>query len=667
MYKLSHKTFLAIAALSPVTYADAQERKELDSFIVIGEPSMSLESDVVGSVDYLSQEEIGYKHVDDTLEIFNKLPGVYVARYNQGVINTDVAIRGFAPDGVTPHAKLLIDGIPSNYHNGYNELDQLFPLNIAGIEVFKGTSDPRYGLFNIGGNYNVATRQDDAKQIEVTLGSFNSQEVQTYAGFSDDNFTQSYSLGYRSSEGYRDHTDLDKYALSGSWKWDFDNDDSEFRITARRASYKGDSPGYLSKQEAKDDPTQSASYANQDGGDKETNHISAHWSQMVNDNVQWKFKLYYQEFERERWVRFSDAGSLRDRVDDQDQWGAISTLSWFINDNWELDWGFDYESQDVVEQRFNTIGQVRVRDTNSVRRNNEHEFNSYGTYLKLAHQPTESLRWNIALRADRLSGDGMFTSGANTPQEHREMYDFGTIIQPKFNIIYAMNDAVDVFANAGRSFQHPFGSSAYTSDDRGARDVSINDGWEVGSQWSPSSALTIRLSYWQQEASDEFVVLDGTSQNVGETERQGIDLAFNGQLSKAWSYWGSFTTIDSEIVRTSDSGAANEGNELRSIPDYTASLGINYQATPKLITRVHLDAQGDYHVNEANQGGKFGDYAVLSASADYDTGWGLVKFQLNNITDEEFEYVYDFSDDGTNTIHSPSEGINGSISVMWNL
>jgi iron complex outermembrane receptor protein len=665
MYTPSHKTFLAIAiaALSPVSHAETEDKKELDSYIVIGEPTMSLESDVVGSVDYMSQEEIAYEHVDDTLELFNKLPGVYVARYNQGVINTDVAIRGFAPDGVTPHAKLLIDGIPSNYHNGYNELDQLFPLNISGIEIFKGTSDPRYGTFNIGGNYNVFTRQDDAKQIEVTVGSFNTQEVQAYAGFSDDNFSQSYSLGYRTSEGYRDHTDLDKYALSGSWQWDFAND-SELRIIARRASYKGDSPGYLSKQEAKDNPSQSASYASQDGGDKETNHISAHWSQMINDNVQWTLKTYYQEFERERWVRFSEAGSLRDRVDDQEQWGVISTLSWFIDDNWELDWGFDYESQDIVEQRFNTIGQVRVRDTNSVRRDNDHEFDSYGTYLKLAHQPTDSLRWNIALRADRLSGDGMFTSGTNTAQEYRKMYDYGTILQPKFNIIYAMNDDVDVFANAGRSFQHPFGSAGYTSGDRGARDISVNDGWEVGTQWSPSAAMTLRVSYWQQDASDEFALLDGTSQNIGETERKGIDLAINGQLTQAWSYWGSFTTIDSEIATSSD---ANKGNELRSIPDYTASLGINYQATPKLITRVHLDAQGDYYVNEANEGGKYGKYAVLSASADYDTGWGLVKFQLNNITDEEFEYVYDFSSNGTNTIHSPGDGINGSISVMWNI
>jgi iron complex outermembrane receptor protein len=659
------KLLVAAIGLSTASISLANE-KVLDSYIVIGEPQTSLDADVVGSVDYLSQEEIAYEHVNDTLEIFNKVPGVSLSRYNQGVINNDISIRGFAGDGVTPHAKLLIDGIPSNYHNGYNELDQLFPLNIAGIEVFKGTSDPRYGLFNTAGNYNVFTRQDEAQQIEVTYGSFNTKEVQAYAGYVNDRLTHNYSFGYRTGEGYRDHTDLDKYAFSGSWQWDFEND-TEFRIIARRASYEGDSPGYLTKQEAADDPEQSASYASEDGGDKETNHISAHWSQAFNDKLQWNLKLYYQEFKRERWVRFSESGTLRDRVDDQDQWGLISTLSWFINDDWELDWGLDYESQDIIEQRFNTIDNQRIRNSDSVRRNHNHEFNSYGTYLKLAHEPNEALRWNVSLRADRLSGDGLFTTGTNTPQEHRELYDYGTILQPKFNIIFAANDSVDVFANAGRSFQQPYGSTGYTSGDRKEQDVSITKGWEVGTQWSPTADLTLRVSYWQLEASNEYVDLDFQLLNVGETEREGIDFAFNGSVNEKWSYWGNFTLIDMEIVKPSADAAGTKGNELRSIPDFVASLGLNYQATPKLVTRLHLDAQGDYFVNENNQGGKFGDYVTLGASADYNTSWGKVKFQLNNITDEKSEYVYDFTDDGSFTIHSPHDGINGSISVMWNI
>lgn len=657
---------LAMGTLSFTIPNALAEETTLDTIVVVGEIPSFDSAGLVGSMDVLSQDELAYEHVDDTLELFNKAPGVYLSRFNQGIINTDISIRGFAGDGVTPHAKLLIDGIPSNLHNGYNELDQLFPLGISSIAVFKGTSDPRYGLFNIAGNYNVTTRQDEGREIELTIGSYDTEEVQAYAGFTHGKLTHSYSMGYRENEGYRNHTDLSKFAFSGSWAYEID-DTKDIRLIVRTSQYEGDSPGYLgSHQTARSHSRRSEDFANEDGGEKETRHVSLHWSQVFNNDIEWELKTYSQIFERERWVRFIEIWDLGYRYDDQEQWGVISTLSLPLSDTWSLTWGTDYEYQDVLEQRFRTLSNdTRSRDRTpaGVVRDRAYDFTSYGSYLQLFHEPNEKLRWNVALRADRLKGDFR-----NRPTgERRNMFDFDTIVQPKFNIVYAPIDTVNVFANWGRSFQHPFGASAYTDGDSDGRDVSINDGWEVGTQWTPSDLMTIRISYWQQKARDEFVVIDGTSQNVGETERRGVDLSFNGQINDDWSYWGSFTTIDSEIMKEDDANAGNKGNELRSIPDHTASIGLNYQVTPQFITRIHLDAQGDYYVNEANEGGQYGDYAILNMSADYETKWGKIKLQINNLTNEFYQYVFDFSDDGTATIHSPGDGINGSVSISWNL
>ncbi len=610
-------SLLMSALVLPMT--GRAEDTALDTIIVIGVPTAVPDAGLAGSIDTLSQDELAYERVNDTLELFNKVPGVYVARYNQGVINTDIAIRGFAGDGVTPHAKLLIDGIPSNYHNGYNELDQLSPLNIASISTFKGTSDARYGLYNIAGNYNVFTRQDEGKEVDVMLGSFNAREVNAYAGYEDEGFKQNYAFGYRESEGYRSHTDVEKLTLSGSWAWVLDGT-RELRLVLRHATYEADSPGYLGKDQSRLMPKLSPSYASADGGDKQTDHLSLHWSQIFAPDLDWHLKLYTQKFERNRWVRFSEAGSLRNRIDDQQQDGFISTLSWTLSPIWTLDWGLDYEQQDVLEQRFQVAGQTRVLDISRVRRNHSYNFDHYGTYVKLSHEAADRIKWNIGLRADRLSGDFIERESG----EKRDMYEFGTILQPKFNIIYAATTDVNLFANIGRSFQHPFAAAAYTAGDRKARDVSINDGWEIGTSYSPSARLNLRVSYWQHDASDEFITVDGISRNVGETERNGYELAFNGALNEDWSYWGNYAAIDTKIIKSST--PENNGNELLSIPDYTASFGVNYQASPRLITRIHVDAQGDYYVNEANLGGKFGDYMILSFSADYDLGEAWLNF-----------------------------------------
>jgi iron complex outermembrane receptor protein len=242
------------------------------------------------------------------------------------------------------------------------------------------------------------------------------------------------------------------------------------------------------------------------------------------------------------------------------------------------------------------------------------------------------------------------------------MLDIDTIIQPKLNVFANLTEEQLVFANWGRSFQHPFGGELFTAGNTNARDVSINDGWELGlkSNWGK---LNTRVSYWQQDADDEFVVIDGTGQNVGQTERKGFDASFDLPINAQWMIWGNFSKVFSEIIQTSTAGQAFEGNELRGIPDHTASLGLQYNHSDALVARVHVDRQGAYYVNEANVGGKFGAYTLTNANIDYNTSWGKLSLQANNIFDEFYEYVFDFANSGVDTIHSPGAGRNFTLTA----
>ncbi len=657
--------FASSAIAADIANKAKNSNAALETVVVIGKAPDNTKADLAGSVDVIGRDQLDIEHVDDTLELFNKAPGVYLSRYNQGIINTDLSIRGFAGDGSTPHGKLLIDNIPANLHNGYSEMDQLFPLAIDNIQLFKGTSDPRYGLYNIAGNYNVTSRSDVATQIQTTLGSFASREVQAYSGHEDGNLTHSYSMGYRESEGYRDHSDLEKYALSGRWFYQL-SETNDIGFIARTSEYKADAPGYLDKTTAHKNPESSANYADRDGGEKSSDHLSVHYNSALTDSLNWQANAYWQTFERERWVRFSQAGALQDRYDDQAQYGAISTLNWQANEQWRLNWGMDIEQQDVVEQRFGTIGQTRVRNNANMLRNYDYTFNTAGSYLQAEHTLNEFVQWNIAYRVDKLSGNFTQTSAAGVKTD-MDMYDFGWIGQPKFNLFISPTDTVTLFANAGRSFQHPFGSSAYTTGDTHNRDISINDGWETGVLWTPLEAFELRTSYWEQHATDEYVVVDGNAQNVGETERKGVDISTNWQLSEQLTVWANYSVIDTTIVTTDTANSNYTGNELRSIPAYTASLGLDLALTEHLSSKLHVDSQGDYYVNEANTGGKYGDYTLVGATFRYTTTWGAIDLQVNNLFDKYAEYVYDFTQTGTDTIHSPIDGRSISLSATWDL
>jgi iron complex outermembrane recepter protein len=656
---------LAIATLlyaHPILANDSAE--ELDSIIVVGQSDTTqADSSRAGSLDVISRTELQGERVDDTSELFNKVPGLYIARYNQGIVNSDIAIRGFAGDGETPHAKLLIDGIPANLHNGFSEMDQLFPMAIESIEVYKSTSDARVGLFNIAGNYQIRTRQDVAQEIQLSLGSFNARELQGYAGFETGDLTHSYFIGYRDSEGYRDRTNLEKLAGAARFGYAL-SDATKISANIRHSTYDADSAGYLSRQQARTNPRSSASFADQDGGDKSLNHVSAGVEHMFSDAWNVGLTLYQQDFERQRWVRFSQAAALQNRFDDQQHRGWIANSFWQMNEQWALELGLDGEQQDVIEQRFGTLGQARIRNTANVLRNRDFEFDSTGGFVQLSHAPNSQWRWNLGVRVDRLDGDYVQLAANGTPSA-RQIFDFGNIVQPKLNLFYSPNEQLTLFGNLGRGFQHPLSADLYTTGDRRARDVSYNDGGELGLMWNATDNVDLRLSYWQQKAKDEFVVVDGTAQNVGETERQGFDLGWNWNLSEAIYLWGNLSHINTEITSPASSARAFIGNELRSVPDLTGSLGMSYRLTEALSLKLHVDGQSDYFVNEANVGGEYGDFLLVHANVDYQTRIGEFGLQLNNILDAEYEYVFDFSPNGTDTIHSPGDGVAASLSYRY--
>lgn len=643
---------LVATMLLPTSQAIADDNKslQLDSVVVIGKKEFTLDKDLAGSVDVITRDELEYEHVTDTLELFTKTPGVVLSRYNQGIINTDLSIRGFSGDGETPHAKLLVDGIPSNLFNGFSELDYLFPTNIQSIQVFKGTSDATTGLFATAGNYKVETRKDTGKEVQLGYGSFNTRELQAYYGDKQGEFTQNYAVGYRAGNGWRDNTDIEKIALSGRWQYDFEK--STLALSTKYGKYNAfEAPGYLSKAQARDNPRSSAINAQNDGGEKTFKHVSLHYDYFVNDDIDISVKTYWQDFARDRSVGFVGA-PLELRDEDQTSRGLIAKFNWQLDPKWSLEAGYDIEVQNVEE--------FRIRPSqNRVRRNADYDFTAQGIYTKVENKPTDWLTWNFALRADRLKGsnNGPFTL-PNNRVVTTTLLDPETIIQPKFNLFAQLNNNHTLFANAGRSFQTPLGVDLNTFGGNTNVDIGINDGWEFGVKSTWDIGLNTRVSYWQQKAEDEFVPVDGTRQLIGETRRQGLDASLDAAMNDTLSFWGNVSLVNQKILQGPDNNRSLDGNRIRGIPDHTASLGLQFKPNSQWIARVHVDRQGAYYVNENNIGGEYGAYTLTNANVDYKTSWGRVSLLANNLFDKEFEYVFDFTSNATNLNFSPGAGRN---------
>src|SRR5690606_31728128 len=146
-------------------------------------------------------------------------------------------------------------------------LDMLFPLEIDGIEVVRGTNDPRYGLYNIAGNVTVHSRTGgDYGKARLRYGSYDTQELQVAKGIEGSNWTLNYFIGRQKSGGYRDHADADRTSLSGKWFYQPDSAAWRLGMIARHYEADANEPGYLSREDARHSPRESYALSATDMG-----------------------------------------------------------------------------------------------------------------------------------------------------------------------------------------------------------------------------------------------------------------------------------------------------------------------------------------------------------------------------------------------------------------
>jgi iron complex outermembrane receptor protein len=656
----------ALALLPPAGAQDAANGPVTDSTLTLGTVTVNANAagplparSVFSSVDILGASLLQDQHVDYSWELLMRAPGVQVTQFKQGTDAGRFSFRGFNGEGRINAVKLLIDGIPSNDNaGGMPFLDAVFPLDMEAIEIVRGTNDPRYGLNNIAGNANVLTRSGgNAGRASLTLGSFGTRELQLAKGIESGNWSQNYFLAWRDSEGYRDHADARKLALSG--KWFYTSDDARWRAGLSARYFHNDAleSGYLSAEQARTAPRSSPGYAAADRGERETLQLGLHLDAELAQRLSWSTRLYANQYENQRWVRFSEAGVQQERRSDERQRGFSSTLTWRPEVAWAhaltLEGGVDAQWQHNIGQRYRTAERVRTAQF----RDWDFDLDTQGAYVQAVFQPVGSLKIIPALRVDHVGGRFQDRLAGTAAPVH----DYGLIRQPKISLVYSPSSAASVYANWGRTFQIGSGIDAYRTQQRDLK-PSINDGWETGLKFAPWPGLDGRLAYWEQRASGEVarvLGVDGLPDpgglgNVGKTLRKGVDLQFNAKPAAGTTAWVAYSHQLARILAPDPSAPATRGKQIENVPRNLVSAGVDWQALERLVLSAWANAQGDYYLERSNTLGKAGKYALLNLGARYRVSATVeVSLQVKNLTDRQ--YVYAWYDSGSSG-YSPGDG-----------
>jgi iron complex outermembrane recepter protein len=533
--------------------------------------------------------------------------------------------------------------------------------------VVRGTNDPRYGLHNIGGNINFGTRQGgEYTDARLSYGSFDTRGAQVAVGREHGGFSQNYFVGVLASDGYRDHAASEKYSIGGKWFYGSLEDGMRIGLTARAYHQEADEPGFMTAEELRADRRGSDLRNRNDGDERDMQQAAIHMDLGLAEGLVLGSKLYYNRYEDDRRVTFSDMpignAPRQRRIWDEEQAGLLATLTWTATDALTLEGGFNYEQQDnhYRRERFNYAEPTDFSGVPARIQNDDfHTFDNWGAYVQAIYQPTDALKIVPAYRVDRFDGTTHLLGGVRAP-----LQDYGMIGQPKLSVVYALTPRTNVYTNWGRTFQVLTGATApaYLTPGQVTMRPSTNTGVEAGIKFSPFHSVQARVALWQQDAENETsnMPATGTTVVLGKTRRRGVDLQADARLGERWTVWASHAYQEAKIER--DGRAANlslEGREVAATPRYISNLGVDFRATDSLRLGLQGRAQGDYYLEERNVAGKFGGFAVLDLSAKYQINPQLsLDLQVKNATDREYVYAwYDsFFWEQAQPMFSPSAG-----------
>lgn len=659
---------LANPAFAQTVRPDSDTVLTLGQVVVSGAAAGPLEARrLLTSVDVLPTERIERQVTGNNWELFGQVPGVMLTQFGQGTTSGKFSMRGFNGEGEINAVKLLIDGVPSNSNDGNMPYIDLAPrLDIDAIEVVRGTNDPRYGLHNIAGNANIATRSGGNYLLgRASYGSFSTADLQAAAGIERDGLTQNYAVALQRTDGYRDHADAKGASMSGKWFFTPQGGTSRFGIIARHSNASAQEAGYLTRAQRSANPDQSPAHNATDEDRREATQFALQGESELGPALFWNGQIYLNNLDDHRYVKFSAGASQQERIVLETHTGAATSLTWRGGETAigkvSVMGGLDVERQDNRSQRYNTTEQIRQSQT----RNQRFQFDTQGAYIQAEIKPIPALTLVPAFRADRI--DGSYTNVLNG--RSYAINDYGTIKQPKFSAIYALNDAYSIYGNWGRSFQVGVGTASYKVNQTSDLSPSINEGVELGLKFRPVSWLDGRVAAWRQTASNEArrKLNDpaNDAENIGQTRRQGIDLQVNARPTAQLGLWMSVAFQKSEILQADSSSPGATGKEIDHVPHLLYNLGADYQLSDALRVSGWVNGQSSYYLERANSTGKFGNYAHANLSAAYRITPAIsAEVQVRNLFDRYSEYVWW---DGAQSLHAPGtpRSIYGTLAVRF--
>jgi len=529
-------------ALEEIVVTASQQSGSLTS-VSVGEARGSLEQipGGIGFVEVSDYQDNFTQSLGDTL-VFT--PGVFADTSAQR--ENRISIRGSGLNATFERRGISVyrDGVPITRASGITEFQEIDPLSVKYIEVFKGSNGLRYGSNALGGAINIVTptgRNSPAgRSLRLEGGSFGSTRANLTTTGQNGNMDYYAAVTKLDGDGFRAHSEVDSfYGFANIGFALTENIETRFYLTSLDDQFQLAGSGSLDAALNKPETVVASSFVPASlpflGGPGRFSAIDDDWDRnlkvrrLANRTV---FAFDGWALETSAWIANRELDHAITRfagiiVQDEDELGLSLRASNERQSDGGIVWtvGASYNEGDNDAKRFrNLFGQRGQQSSQDF-----HDAQNLSVYAQLNLPIAE--RWQLLAGAQSLHA---VRENQHVPLSARDTEDdSGSLtyneLSPRIGVLWNFADDQQAYANISRAYEAP-GISDLTSGGVlpfDPLDIQQSTTIEIGSR-GQNDNWAWDVSIYRSEIVDEFIDLTSgfvtnTVNSESDTVHQGLE------------------------------------------------------------------------------------------------------------------------------------------------
>lgn len=515
-------------------------------------------------------------------EFLRMVPGLFIAQHAGGGKAEQIFLRGFDVDHGTDF-QVSVDGIPVNmvshaHGQGYADLHFLIPELVQNIDYGKGPYYTERGNFNTSGYVNMETLQSmDKSTVQVEGGLFNNfRSLGMFNLLPKSNTKQNAYIAteylyfdgpFESPQKFKRFNVFGKYNTQVGRNTRFSFVTSAFKSTWNASGQipeRAVENGFIKRFGSIDDT---------EGGTTHRYNVSAGTTTAFSNGSLLETQLFYSRY----------------------QFNLFSNFTFFLNDDVNGDQIRQAEERDIVG--LNTkyvinrkVGEAALKTTIGLNFRADQTYNTELSHTKDRSITLDQLQLgdisesNSAIFIEERLQHNKWLISAGARLDHlrfkytdklavaQERAQAKSIVSPKFNVQYSINDDVQLYLKGGKGFHS--NDTRVVVANKGREILPAAYGSDLGIVLRPGKKMLLNAAVWYLYLRQEFVYVgdEGIVEPSGETRRVGVDLLVRYQFT---SYL--FADMNINLARGRFLKMVKSESYIPLAPSVTSTGGLTYK------------------------------------------------------------------------------------------